>query len=76
MGHYHLGMAFAKANNNAMAKKQLEYTLQISPKDILVVQYGRFRPSLPGHLPARPVLVGRRTFGYSQALPERPSRRL
>ncbi len=31
--HYLLGMAFAKANNYAMAKKQLEYTLQISPKD-------------------------------------------
>jgi tetratricopeptide (TPR) repeat protein len=30
--HYHLGMAFQKANNFAMAKKQLEYTLQISPK--------------------------------------------
>ena len=29
--HYHLGMAYEKANNYAMAKKQLEYTLQISP---------------------------------------------
>jgi tetratricopeptide (TPR) repeat protein len=29
--HYHLGMAYQKSNNFAMAKKQLEYTLQISP---------------------------------------------
>ncbi len=29
--HYHLGMAYEKANNYAMAKKQLEYTLQVSP---------------------------------------------
>jgi len=29
--HYHLGMAYEKTNNYAMAKKQLEYTLQISP---------------------------------------------
>ena len=29
--HYHLGMAYQKANNFDMAKKQLEYTLQISP---------------------------------------------
>ena len=29
--HYHLGMAYEKANNYPMAKKQLEYTLQISP---------------------------------------------
>jgi tetratricopeptide (TPR) repeat protein len=29
--HYHLGMAYEKANNFDMAKKQLEYTLQISP---------------------------------------------
>jgi Tfp pilus assembly protein PilF len=29
--HYHLGMAYWKANNYPMAKKQLEYTLQISP---------------------------------------------
>jgi tetratricopeptide (TPR) repeat protein len=29
--HYHLGMAYEKANNPAMAKKQLEYTLKISP---------------------------------------------
>ncbi len=29
--HYHLGMAYEKVNNHAMAKKQLEYTLQISP---------------------------------------------
>jgi tetratricopeptide (TPR) repeat protein len=29
--HYHLGMAYGKVNNYAMAKKQLEYTLQISP---------------------------------------------
>ena len=29
--HYHLGMAYEKANNYAMAKKELESTLQISP---------------------------------------------
>ena len=29
--HYHLGMAYEKTHNYAMAKKQLEYTLQISP---------------------------------------------
>jgi tetratricopeptide (TPR) repeat protein len=29
--HYHLGLAYQKANNYAMARKQLEYTLQISP---------------------------------------------
>ncbi len=29
--HYHLGMAYQKSNNFAMARKQLEYTLQISP---------------------------------------------
>ena len=29
--HYHLGLAYQKANNFEMAKKQLEYTLQISP---------------------------------------------
>jgi len=29
--HYHLGMAYEKANNYAMAKKQFESTLQISP---------------------------------------------
>jgi tetratricopeptide (TPR) repeat protein len=29
--HYHLGMAYLKSNNFDMAKKQLQYTLQISP---------------------------------------------
>lgn len=29
--HYHLGMAYEKANNYYLAKKQLEYTLQMSP---------------------------------------------
>jgi tetratricopeptide (TPR) repeat protein len=29
--HYHLGMAYLKSNNIDMAKKQLQYTLQISP---------------------------------------------
>ena len=29
--HYHLGMAYERANNPGMAKKQLEYTLRISP---------------------------------------------
>ncbi|MFY9689131.1 MAG: tetratricopeptide repeat protein [Candidatus Acidiferrales bacterium] len=29
--HYHLGMAYEKSNDYAQAKKQLEYTLQISP---------------------------------------------
>jgi tetratricopeptide (TPR) repeat protein len=29
--HYHLGMAYQKTNNIAMAKKELEHTLQISP---------------------------------------------
>jgi tetratricopeptide (TPR) repeat protein len=29
--HYHLGLAYEKTNNYPMAKKQLEYTLQISP---------------------------------------------
>jgi len=29
--HYHLGMAYEKANNYAMAKKQFESALQISP---------------------------------------------
>jgi Flp pilus assembly protein TadD len=29
--HYHLGMSYEKANNYAMAKKELEYTLQVSP---------------------------------------------
>jgi tetratricopeptide (TPR) repeat protein len=29
--HYHLGMAYEKANNYAQAKKELEYTLQVSP---------------------------------------------
>jgi Flp pilus assembly protein TadD len=29
--HYHLGMAYEKVNNPALAKKQLEYTLKISP---------------------------------------------
>ena len=29
--HYHLGMAYLKSNNLDMAKKQLQYTLQISP---------------------------------------------
>jgi tetratricopeptide (TPR) repeat protein len=29
--HYHLGMAYEKANNYAMAKKELGDTLQISP---------------------------------------------
>jgi len=29
--HYHLGMAYEKVNNPGMAKKQLEYTLKISP---------------------------------------------
>jgi tetratricopeptide (TPR) repeat protein len=29
--HYHLGLAYQKANNPVMAKKQLEYTLKISP---------------------------------------------
>jgi tetratricopeptide (TPR) repeat protein len=29
--HYHLGLAYEKAKNLAMAKKQLEYTLKISP---------------------------------------------
>jgi len=29
--HYHLGMAYEKANNHALAKKELEQALQISP---------------------------------------------
>jgi cellulose synthase operon protein C len=29
--HYHLGLAYEKANNLAMAKKQFAYTLKISP---------------------------------------------
>jgi tetratricopeptide (TPR) repeat protein len=29
--HYHLGMSYEKANNPVMAKKELEYTLQVSP---------------------------------------------
>lgn len=29
--HYHLGMSYEKANNYAMAKKELEYTLQVNP---------------------------------------------
>jgi tetratricopeptide (TPR) repeat protein len=29
--HYHLGLVYQKANNFAMAKQQLGYTLQISP---------------------------------------------
>jgi tetratricopeptide (TPR) repeat protein len=29
--HYHLGMAYLKSNNLDLAKKQLQYTLQISP---------------------------------------------
>ena len=29
--HYHLGLAYEKVNNPAMAKKQLEYTLKINP---------------------------------------------
>ena len=29
--HYHLGMAYEKANNHTMAKKELEQALQISP---------------------------------------------
>jgi len=29
--HYHLGMAYQKASHFDMAKKQLQYTLQISP---------------------------------------------
>src|ERR1039458_559768 len=29
--HYHLGMAYEKSNKYGMAKKQLEYTLKISP---------------------------------------------
>ena len=29
--HYHLGMAYWRANNYPMARKQLEYTLHLSP---------------------------------------------
>jgi tetratricopeptide (TPR) repeat protein len=29
--HYHLGMAYEKANNPGLARQQLEYTLKISP---------------------------------------------